>query len=1228
MFGLFSLINDAREGCSAIRTSLLQFKIQGNSITWSQVHKFLELNERENIRLKMFVYLSKKIAIPNNFRLNCMAWNQQQGFIAVGGEDGLLKVLRVDSNAGGAKAQSLAAASNLSMNQTLEGHNGHVQVLTWNEEHQKLTSSDQHGVIIVWMLYKGSWYEEMINNRNKSVVKGMAWSSDGQKICIVYEDGAVIVGSVDGNRIWGKELKNTLLSGVQWSPDGKLLLFGLKNGEVHLYDNQGIFLMKLNMLPLNIGKPQTIVNLDWYDGKNGYIASDSPSLAICYQNGKIQLMRNESDDNPVLVETAMTIVWCSWNSCSSLLAVTGIMPMLVNGETRESNVVQFYTPFGEHVRTLKVPGREVTACTWEGGSLRVALSIDSHIYFANIRPNYKWTYFSNTIVFSNEKISKDGICVTFWNANSNLTYTKYVRALISVASYGEHCVLAVKNESSHPGEPFALLVCNAIATPVDIKYLETEPLWIAMTSNAVIVASKNNFILWNFRTPKNSALNAGRTRRDRIYHIDDTPTGVTEVIQDLDRERVFETPLNTKATVDPICSIAATEKVLLVGRESGMIQKYSLPQVTLTNRYSTSSKPCKLAINSNSTRASIIDTAGMLTMLDIELAKNSGNNESEDVTKFERKDVWAMCWAQDNPTLLAIMEKTRMYVLRGLDPEEPILCSGYICTFQDLEIRCVLLDDLMQKPEDTRPDLIVDLEVKSLRDTRELLAKVGLKEANSFIQDNPHPRLWRLLAESALKYLDLETAENAMVRCTDYLGIQFIKRLRNIQNDQLKKAEVAAFLGDYDNAEKLYLDLDRRDLAITLRQKLGDYFRVIQLMKMGIGGSDKQMEHAFNKIGDFFAERQNWQSAREYYEKGSNLEKLIECYYKLEEYHELAGTIDQLPDKSPMLKTIGKMLASVGMCPQAVLAYTKYGDVKTAVDTCVRLNHWDQAVDLAKTYKMAQIGELLNKYASHLLSNGKMLQAVELYKKANHHLEAAKLLFTLAEEQAKARTNPLRIKKIYVLAALLVEDHIKSTPTIKGGRSNVVMGLTESNEDTRVIEKAWRGAEAYHYLLLAHRQLYDGQSDAAMKTSLRLREYEDILNTEDIYCLLALSSCINRAFAACSKAFIKLEALEKITEAKRESYEELALTIFTKYTPKDSRNAKSECVNCETLIPDWCVACPNCGTRFPGCVISGKPLMDLANAWICTVCRHHTATERDIINVNACPLCHSTITYM
>jgi WD repeat-containing protein 35 len=80
-------------------------------------------------------------------------------------------------------------------------------VIRWNEIHRKLTTSDEGGLIIVWMLHKNHWFEEMINNRNKSVVKDMKWTSNGEKICIIYEDGNCIVGSVEGNRLWGKSIQ-------------------------------------------------------------------------------------------------------------------------------------------------------------------------------------------------------------------------------------------------------------------------------------------------------------------------------------------------------------------------------------------------------------------------------------------------------------------------------------------------------------------------------------------------------------------------------------------------------------------------------------------------------------------------------------------------------------------------------------------------------------------------------------------------------------------------------------------------------------------------------------------------------------------------------------------------------------------------------------------------------------------------------------------------------------
>lgn len=58
---------------------------------------------------------------------------------------------------------------------------------------------------------------------------------------LCFTPGAVIVGSVDGNRIWGKELRGMQLTHMQWSPDSKVLLFGNSRGEVYIYDSHGTY---------------------------------------------------------------------------------------------------------------------------------------------------------------------------------------------------------------------------------------------------------------------------------------------------------------------------------------------------------------------------------------------------------------------------------------------------------------------------------------------------------------------------------------------------------------------------------------------------------------------------------------------------------------------------------------------------------------------------------------------------------------------------------------------------------------------------------------------------------------------------------------------------------------------------------------------------------------------------------------------------------------------------
>lgn len=44
----------------------------------------------------MYLKYGFQIAIPSNTRLNCLSWNKDHGYIAVGGEDGLLKVLKLE----------------------------------------------------------------------------------------------------------------------------------------------------------------------------------------------------------------------------------------------------------------------------------------------------------------------------------------------------------------------------------------------------------------------------------------------------------------------------------------------------------------------------------------------------------------------------------------------------------------------------------------------------------------------------------------------------------------------------------------------------------------------------------------------------------------------------------------------------------------------------------------------------------------------------------------------------------------------------------------------------------------------------------------------------------------------------------------------------------------------------------------------------------------------------
>lgn len=83
-----------------------------------------------------------------------------------------------------------------------------------------------------------------------------------------------------------------------------------------------------------------VVGIDWYNGLEGYRQPGCPVLAICMDNGRLQLMRDEQDDLCVMIDSGMRATHIHWNSNGSVLAVAGV---LSSGSGVHASMVQFYT---------------------------------------------------------------------------------------------------------------------------------------------------------------------------------------------------------------------------------------------------------------------------------------------------------------------------------------------------------------------------------------------------------------------------------------------------------------------------------------------------------------------------------------------------------------------------------------------------------------------------------------------------------------------------------------------------------------------------------------------------------------------------------------------------------------------------------------------------------------------------------------------------------------------
>lgn len=286
-------------------------------------------------------------------------------------------------------------------NFNLRGHKADIKLVRWNEVYQKLASCDTKGMIYVWVKYEGRWSIELINDRGNQV-NDFAWSHDGRQAAICYQDGFVLVGSVNGQRYWSNlyDLSNSCINTATWTPNDAFILLGLSNGTLILIDENGNIVNRFtlgNQSILNIAYncPKFFINEINEINKSGAgtdqaqrsitrqrLSSSNFSaptqnqaipnirlknkinnlnflIAVLFDTNVIHLIKSyDLYFDPVVIETKLESVRMEWSSCGRILCVGGHVTESVarkKGAKKVRNFVKFYNLQGSLMYMVELP---------------------------------------------------------------------------------------------------------------------------------------------------------------------------------------------------------------------------------------------------------------------------------------------------------------------------------------------------------------------------------------------------------------------------------------------------------------------------------------------------------------------------------------------------------------------------------------------------------------------------------------------------------------------------------------------------------------------------------------------------------------------------------------------------------------------------------------------------------------------------------------------------------
>ena len=202
--------------------------------------------------------------------------------------------------------------------------------------------------------------------------------------------------------------------------------------------------------------------------------------------------------------------------------------------------------------------------------------------------------------------------------------------------------------------------------PLESKIVPFTPIYCSIWNTSVYIASRDYLVFWQFQNNSSSrfiALNGTCNQKliiavrrknitERGFHIDDIYViGTTDADfnTDFTQLRLIIFSNLKRPSKDPICCIAGNDNTILAARESGLLMQFSMPSMTLEEKYTIPPKNHTIDINCDGSRAVLIDGHNVLRLIQLEKrtssmgADQSGGVELHKITTvrliiFEKTD--------------------------------------------------------------------------------------------------------------------------------------------------------------------------------------------------------------------------------------------------------------------------------------------------------------------------------------------------------------------------------------------------------------------------------------------------------------------------------------------------------------------------------------------------------------------------------------------------------------